>query len=187
FCFFFQAEDGIRDFHVTGVQTCALPISFYPVGGASRIAASIIPTIQQGGGDVFTYADVAELLVHRGKAIGVRMADGQEIRAKQVISNAGYQITMEQLLNDAARAQADYQRRCHQVESSMAHQCLYIGLNASDEQLALPKTNYWLYPSADYDGDTERFLENSEAELPLVYISFPSSKDPDWPNRHPGK
>src|SRR5690606_39906403 len=27
-CFFFQAEDGIRDFHVTGVQTCALPI--YP-------------------------------------------------------------------------------------------------------------------------------------------------------------
>src|SRR5690606_40336283 len=25
--FFFHAEDGIRDFHVTGVQTCALPIS----------------------------------------------------------------------------------------------------------------------------------------------------------------
>src|SRR5207253_8594187 len=25
--FFFQAEDGIRDGHVTGVQTCALPIS----------------------------------------------------------------------------------------------------------------------------------------------------------------
>src|SRR5215510_6686053 len=25
-CFFFQAEDGIRDGHVTGVQTCALPI-----------------------------------------------------------------------------------------------------------------------------------------------------------------
>src|SRR5690606_41008847 len=34
--FFFQAEDGIRDFHVTGVQTCALPIfceklHFHPV------------------------------------------------------------------------------------------------------------------------------------------------------------
>src|SRR5690606_40801987 len=30
--FFFQAEDGIRDFHVTGVQTCALPIwLFRPV------------------------------------------------------------------------------------------------------------------------------------------------------------
>src|SRR5690606_40321988 len=31
FCFFFfQAEDGIRDFHVTGVQTCALPICAGP-------------------------------------------------------------------------------------------------------------------------------------------------------------
>src|SRR5205809_1445697 len=29
FFFFFQAEDGIRDVAVTGVQTCALPISFY--------------------------------------------------------------------------------------------------------------------------------------------------------------
>src|SRR5699024_11667854 len=27
-CFFFQAEDGIRDRNVTGVQTCALPISY---------------------------------------------------------------------------------------------------------------------------------------------------------------
>src|SRR5205807_6008488 len=27
FAFFFQAEDGIRDYKVTGVQTCALPIS----------------------------------------------------------------------------------------------------------------------------------------------------------------
>src|SRR5690606_39335099 len=33
FFFFFQAEDGIRDFHVTGVQTCALPIF---VGGYLR-------------------------------------------------------------------------------------------------------------------------------------------------------
>src|SRR5207253_3377021 len=32
FCFFFfQAEDGIRDGHVTGVQTCALPISLFDI------------------------------------------------------------------------------------------------------------------------------------------------------------
>src|SRR5260370_9565877 len=34
FLFFFQAEDGIRDSSVTGVQTCALPISAGPRGGA---------------------------------------------------------------------------------------------------------------------------------------------------------
>ena len=32
--FFFQAEDGIRDRDVTGVQTCALPISLDPFNGA---------------------------------------------------------------------------------------------------------------------------------------------------------
>src|SRR6266581_7033159 len=31
FFFFFQAEDGIRDGRVTGVQTCALPISTAPI------------------------------------------------------------------------------------------------------------------------------------------------------------
>src|SRR5690606_39299719 len=34
--FFFQAEDGIRDFHVTGVQTCALPI-FEPRSGITQV------------------------------------------------------------------------------------------------------------------------------------------------------
>src|SRR5690606_39933701 len=34
--FFFQAEDGIRDFHVTGVQTCALPIWPGRSGGRRR-------------------------------------------------------------------------------------------------------------------------------------------------------
>src|SRR5690606_39781205 len=37
FFFFFQAEDGIRDFHVTGVQTCALPISFRRTKDASSL------------------------------------------------------------------------------------------------------------------------------------------------------
>src|SRR5690625_7943707 len=38
---FFQAEDGIRDGHVTGVQTCALPISFSKV--KSSTAPSCVP------------------------------------------------------------------------------------------------------------------------------------------------
>src|SRR5690606_40175203 len=37
--FFFQAEDGIRDFHVTGVQTCALPISLMRERALGRLDA----------------------------------------------------------------------------------------------------------------------------------------------------
>src|SRR5215467_14902567 len=45
FYFFFQAEDGIRDYKVTGVQTCALPIwSLIPpkIGELSPLAARSI-------------------------------------------------------------------------------------------------------------------------------------------------
>src|SRR2546422_1257718 len=45
--FFFQAEDGIRDVAVTGVQTCALPISIFVVDMAhiaGLVAAGIHPS-----------------------------------------------------------------------------------------------------------------------------------------------
>src|SRR5688572_29804121 len=41
--FFFQAEDGIRDLTVTGVQTCALPIWSSPAPGTTSIAATLSP------------------------------------------------------------------------------------------------------------------------------------------------
>src|SRR5439155_12502870 len=46
--FFFQAEDGIRDGHVTGVQTCALPISLRPPltrAQRARAAAAILARV----------------------------------------------------------------------------------------------------------------------------------------------
>src|SRR6266511_5034467 len=42
--FFFQAEGGIRDFHVTGVQTCALPISHEAEGVTVTTRPRTTPT-----------------------------------------------------------------------------------------------------------------------------------------------
>src|SRR5690606_30464466 len=47
--FFFQAEDGIRDFHVTGVQTCALPISTLFMCTAMAAALVAILTVLDAG------------------------------------------------------------------------------------------------------------------------------------------
>src|SRR5882762_11672144 len=41
FFFFFQAEDGIRDSSVTGVQTCALPICWYIKRQAARLGLTM--------------------------------------------------------------------------------------------------------------------------------------------------
>src|SRR5437016_11777858 len=55
-CFFFQAEDGIRDWSVTGVQTCALPI----FGGF---------LLERG--NPWVLMQPAELLIICGSAIGI--------------------------------------------------------------------------------------------------------------------
>src|SRR3712207_7635636 len=49
FIFFFQAEDGIRDIGVTGVQTCALPI--YRGGAAPGAAHALGPALLAHGGE----------------------------------------------------------------------------------------------------------------------------------------
>src|SRR3989441_6425652 len=73
--FFFQAEDGIRDKLVTGVQTCALPIygtalSRFVLGvrGAPRLAEGWLETAMCGICGIFEYdrrADIPGEMVHR--------------------------------------------------------------------------------------------------------------------------
>ncbi|MCB1837618.1 MAG: NAD(P)/FAD-dependent oxidoreductase [Alcanivoracaceae bacterium] len=161
---------------------------YYPVGGASQIAETIIPQIQKTGGELFTYASVEEILVERGKAVGVRMADGHEVRAPIVISNAGVFNTFGKLLPaDVAKA-SGYLKKLDTVKRSMASLGMYIGIKDTAENLGLPKTNYWLYSSDDYEGSLERFFADPEnTDIPLVYISFPSAKDPAFAGKYPGR
>src|SRR5690606_38479001 len=60
--FFFQAEDGIRDFHVTGVQTCALPISAFSAGarGWCTAAPNLIPELNIALYDAIQENDLAK-------------------------------------------------------------------------------------------------------------------------------
>src|ERR1039457_3197765 len=90
FFFFFQAEDGIRDYKVTGVQTCALPICgkrflavrqpgteryLLRLGRADRLALELLRL-----GD--PAARQREHLYHAGRrVVGVRHAEGATVTA----------------------------------------------------------------------------------------------------------
>ncbi len=159
----------------------------YPVGGASAIARTIIPTIQKSGGEVFTYADVDEIIVRNNRACGVRLANGTELTAGRVVSNAGFWNTTQRLLPADVRKKLGTERWAKQVQRSSAHYCIYAGFDGTAEELGLNTTNLWIYPSADHEGNLQRYYDDPEQEFPVVYISFPSAKDPDWNNRFPGK
>src|SRR5204863_6786841 len=51
FFFFFQAEDGIRDLYVTGVQTCALPIYRMKADLRQLVAAAALANARTFGGE----------------------------------------------------------------------------------------------------------------------------------------
>lgn len=158
----------------------------YPVGGASRIAETIVPAIEAQGGEVLIRAEVREILVEGGRAVGVRMEDGREIRAQKVVSDAGALVTLGQLLPERARDPSELARLRGEVGASCAHLSLYVGLDRTASELGLAKANRWMFPGPDHDHNLVAFARDPEAPLPVAYLSFPSAKDPDFERRHPG-
>jgi all-trans-retinol 13,14-reductase len=160
---------------------------YYPVGGSGVIAASIIPVIERAGGLVLINAEVAEVVVEEGHAVGVRMAaDERVIRAPIIISDAGVLNTFGELLPRDIAEGAGLMQDLAQVAPSMAHLCLYLGFEETAEALDMPKHNLWIYPNEDYEQTIEDSRTDPEAPLPMVYVSFPAAKDPDFERRHPG-
>src|SRR5438046_3264370 len=96
FFFFFQAEDGIRDWSVTGVQTCALPICEVPGTRVTMRLANDSPRVMKAVFDEF--ADPAEytfdktvvpvrLAQHEGRSEERRV--GKECRSRRVRGDEG--------------------------------------------------------------------------------------------------
>jgi all-trans-retinol 13,14-reductase len=143
----------------------------YPVGGAGRIAPSIVPVIERAGGCVKVGCPVRQIVVRRGRAVGVLLEDGDEVTAPRVISNVGIHRTLELL-------PPEHRPQLHKLPLSSGHVALYLGLNGSAEQLGLSSANLWVHPSRELDHNAARQQQDLHA-LPFVYISSPSAKDPE--------
>ncbi|MDO6471768.1 NAD(P)/FAD-dependent oxidoreductase [Maribacter sp. 1_MG-2023] len=160
----------------------------FPVGGSSQIARKVDPVITASGGTILVSAEVAEVIVENNKAVGVRMKDGKVFHADNVISNAGVMTTYNKLLPSTTVQKHRLTKQLQKVNRSVAHASLYIGLEGTPAELGLPKTNYWVYPeNGDHDTCINNYLKDMSQPFPLVYLSFPSAKDPDWSNRYPTK
>jgi phytoene dehydrogenase-like protein len=161
---------------------------FYPVGGASRIAAAIEPVIQSAGGQILVGAEVTNILLDaRGRAIGVRMADGRELRAKVILSDAGAWNTYSKLLPGGAPGRERTLQEMAPFQSSWSHACLYVGLRRGSREPEFGGANLWIYPGPDHDANVARFLADPQQPFPAVFISFPSAKDPTFAERYPDR
>ena len=156
----------------------------YPIGTSRRIAETAVDYLHSMGGELYVNAGVDEIITHKGKAIGVRLEKGDEIMAPLIISSAGVMNTYGNFL----RSNKDYSQMSTQLKTvtpTGSYICLYIGLNKSTEELQLSDTNLWIYPGYDHDKNVSNYQSDQEAEFPVVYVSFPSAKDPVYQEKYP--
>lgn len=166
--------------------------AFYPVGGSGRIAVELLRTVADAGGWTRITADVAEILVRGGRAVGVRLRDGEEISARRgVISAAGAVATAQRLLPAEAR-ESTWARALSPLPPAAAHVCLNIGFKGDISKLDCGGANHWYYRTWDleqqwWDVAPDRPIPNA----PCLYVSFPSLKDrshdPGPEQRHTGE
>ena len=113
-----------------------------------------------------------------------------DISAPMVVSGAGVYNTFEKLLPNPVEEKQS-------VLSSVRHGCggisVYVGLNLSNDELGVVKgRNQWIFSNNELDQSFEEYrdlpVENvGEQDIPLLFLSFPSTKDPTWNERFPGK
>ncbi|XP_065255539.1 all-trans-retinol 13,14-reductase [Emys orbicularis] len=169
--------------------------AWYPRGGPSEIAFHTIPVIKQAGGAVLTKAAVQSILVNAdGKACGVSVQKGQDlvnVFAPIVISDAGIFNTYERLLPAEIRTLPDIQAQLRMVDHGLSGLSVFIGLKGSKEELGLEGINYFIYSHQNLDEAMNCFLTASREEaaenIPMLFVTSPSSKDPTWQERYPGK
>jgi len=169
---------------------------YYPIGGASEIAMNIIPVIEKHGGRVLVRADVKEIMVDQsGKACGVIVSKGgdeHKIYAPMVISAAGVINTYSRLLPPQVQEKHNLTKVLSKVNSGVGAMSIFVGLDGTNEELGLKATNSWAFTDTELDRGMDEYMaltadEAGSKDIPLLFISFPSTKDPTWDERFPGK
>jgi all-trans-retinol 13,14-reductase len=150
--------------------------AFYPLGGAQTFADSLIPTIKNAGGEVRVKSPVKEILVTNGKATGVRLEDSSEHHARRVVSAIGAWDTVQQLLSQSVGDRAWAKEILSFRPSCSHHICLYLGFEGDIRAAGATDANHWIYETWDTNS---AIWKNPEAtDIPLLFVSFPSLKDP---------
>ena len=171
--------------------------TYYPKGGASEIAFNIIPVIERAGGRVLVRARVKSLLFSEGhdRVVGVQVEKGEtsyEIRAPVVVSGAGLFNTFKRMIPAEVADKFGLSPLPSGVKPGRGFMSVFIGLDGTKEELGVKAANVWAFKGTDAESLVNRYNSLSAEEaihspVPLMFLSFPSAKDPTFNDRYPGK
>jgi phytoene dehydrogenase-like protein len=153
---------------------------YYPKGGAAALPRADLKALRKAGGDIQVRATVEKILVEGRRAIGVRLADGTEVRCRQVVSNADPHVTFGKLIAPEHLSRG-LKRKLARTKYSTSALSLFLATDLDVRAAGMDSGNYWYYPHADVEGIYRKGLTGWGAEirdLPGLFLTFPTLKDP---------
>ncbi|MFP7477392.1 phytoene desaturase family protein [Terribacillus saccharophilus] len=145
---------------------------YHPIGGVNRICEAMRQVIEEYGGMVHTGKSVAQVLTEGKQATGLRLEDGREIPADEVIINADYSYSMQHLFEDKWKKK--FQKKMGNKKYSCSTFMLYLGLK---QEVDLP--HHMVVFADDYKKNVEEMTEQFVlSDDPSVYIHYPTKLDP---------
>lgn len=157
--------------------------AYYPRGGGQVIGAHLTDVISTHGGRVRTKARVERILIEDGRAVGVRLRGGEEIRAGVVVSAADYKLTWTELVGEQHLTRR-LRRRLERLEMTLPMFAVYVALDVDLRERGTPPLA-WVWPTNDVDGYYREVEAGRCPELMPVGISCPTAKDPDGTHSAP--
>jgi all-trans-retinol 13,14-reductase len=151
---------------------------YYPVGGSAQLAMTLLSTVAKAGGWTRIVSDVQEIIIEQGRAVGVRLKSGEEFRAPAVVSAIGVVPTVERLLPKLQQEDA-WVGSVATLTPAPAHVCLYVAFKGDIREAGATSANQWFYETWSHDAEAWPVEPGVEpAPCPVLYVSFPSLKDP---------
>jgi all-trans-retinol 13,14-reductase len=127
---------------------------WYPRGGGGSIANAFIRALERHGGEIRLETRVERILLEKDgdawRAVGVRLPDGTEIRAKRVISNADPHITFNKLVGPE-NVSPKLRERLKKTRWSISAISLFLATDLDLEGLGFDSGNYWWSRGTDFD------------------------------------
>ncbi|MFB2769267.1 carotenoid isomerase [Pelatocladus sp. BLCC-F211] len=139
----------------------------YPKGGVGQIAQKLVEGLIQTGGQIKYQARVTQILTEKGRAVGVKLANGQIYRAKYIVSNATRWDTFEKLLPQE-KILANEKKWQQNYEKSPSFLSLHMGIKASSLP-AKTECHHILLEDWEKMADPEG----------TIFVSIPTLLDPD--------
>ena len=145
----------------------------YCRGSFQRLVDALTQAIESFGGDIVVEMPARKVLLEDGRASGVRLDDGTEVRADAVVSNADARQTFEQLVG-LEHLSATFARRLSKMRESLSAFVLYAAAAIPRDAVELPHVSY-IHDSWDHEASSARM---AQGELPSLMLTVPTLVDP---------